>query len=66
MSSYIVNPFKQPKTTVLTSPVGAPMQCPVCGNEDQNKFLTVTNLGGTELQGAVCAPCEERAAGRRL
>lgn len=65
MSSYIVSPFRQPKTAILTTPAGAAMQCPVCGNEDQDKFWTVTSLGGTELQGAVCAPCEERAAVQR-
>lgn len=62
MSSYIVSPFRQPRAPILTGPIGDPLRCPMCGNEDQSKFLTVTSLGGTELQGAVCEPCEERYA----
>jgi hypothetical protein len=61
MTSYIVNPFRKPKTPILKARVGEPMTCPTCGNENQDRFLTVTSLGGTELHGAVCAPCEADA-----
>jgi hypothetical protein len=65
MSNYIVSPFRQPKTPILPVPqVGTPFRCQ-CGNEDQNRFLTVTSLGGTELHGAVCAPCEANAIDRQ-
>lgn len=65
MSDYIVSPFRKPKTPVLTAPAGTPMRCPQCGNEDQNRFLTVTTLGGDILKGAVCAPCEADAIDNR-
>lgn len=61
MSSYIVNPFRKPKTTILKGLVGEPLRCPVCGNDDPNRFLTVTGLSATDFQGAVCAPCEADA-----
>jgi len=65
MSGYIVLPFRQPKTPILTGRAGSPLHCPECGNKDQNRFLIVTSLGGTELQGAVCAPCEATAIDQR-
>lgn len=64
--SYIVSPFRKPKTPILEGGGATRMRCPACGNEDQNRFLVVTSLGGTELQGAVCAPCEADAIDRRL
>ena len=57
---YIVSTFSQPLSPVMTYAAGGLMRCQ-CGNEDQDKFLTVTSLAGTELRGFVCAVCEERA-----
>lgn len=65
MSSYIVSPFRKPRTPILEATADARVRCPTCGNEDQKRFLTVTSLGGTELQGAVCAPCEAAAIDQR-
>lgn len=59
MADYIVSTFSQPKTPVMTYAAGGLMRCQ-CGNEDQDKFLTVTNLAGDTLRGFVCAACEER------
>lgn len=63
MSDYIVLPFRRPKTAILIGLVGQPLRCPTCGNEDQNRFLVVTSLGGT-FRGAVCAPCEAETIDR--
>lgn len=63
MNAYIVSPFRQPTTPILNGPFGEPLRCPTCGNEDQEKFLTVTTLGAS-LLGWVCAPCEERKRAR--
>jgi len=57
-SSYIVDPFRKPRTPIIKCSVGERAHCPVCDNDDQNRFLTVTSLGGAEFQGVVCAPCE--------
>lgn len=61
MTDYIVSPFRKPKTPILEGGATVRMVCPTCGNDDQNRFLVVTSLGGTELRGAVCAPCEAHA-----
>lgn len=61
-SGYIVSPFRPPMTPVLEYLPTATQRCPVCGNDNQEKFWLVTSLGGTELQGIVCAPCEDRAS----
>ena len=58
--AYKVSPFERPKTPVLTGPSGAKLACPVCGNRDQDKMLTITDLAGNTLLGAVCAVCEDR------
>jgi hypothetical protein len=63
--SYIVSPFRKPKTAILKGGAAVRMICPTCGNDDQNRFLTVTSLGGTEWHGAVCAPCEASAIDQR-
>jgi hypothetical protein len=60
MSSYTVSPFRKSRTPLLEGPITGPLRCPVCGNDDQEKILTVTGLGPT-LRGFVCGPCEERA-----
>lgn len=65
MSSYIVNPFRKPKTPILNGRADERIRCPVCGNDDQNRFLTVTGLSATDFQGAVCAPCEREAIDSR-
>jgi len=57
----MVSPFRKPKTQILTGPIAAPLRCPSCGNDDPNRFLTVTSLGGNSLHGFVCAPCEAHA-----
>jgi hypothetical protein len=62
MASYIVSPFRKPKTAILKGLAGADIQCPICGNDDQNRFWVVTGLAATDFQGVVCAPCEDRAA----
>jgi len=58
MSDYIVDPFRKPKTPILKGTVTQRIACPECGNDNQDRFLTVTSLGGTEIHGWVCAPCE--------
>lgn len=65
VSDYIVNPFRKPKTPILKGLAGERIRCPECGNDDQNRFLTVTSLGGDTFQGAVCAPCEREAIDSR-
>ena len=56
---YIVSTFSRPKTPVITYAAGGLMRCQ-CGNEDQDEFLTVTNLAGDVLRGFVCGICEKR------
>lgn len=66
MNDYIVSPFRKSRTPILTAPAGAPIRCPTCGNDNQDRFLTVTSLGGDTLMGAVCAPCEAAAIDQHL
>lgn len=63
MRDYIVSPFRPPLTPVLTFPIGGMAKCQ-CGNEDQDKFWTVTSLAGDTLRGFVCATCENAAVPR--
>ena len=56
--NYTVKPLKQIKTPILDYKAGLSLKCNICGNEDQTKFLTVTNLSGNILTGFVCAICE--------
>lgn len=61
MDGYIVNPFRKPRTPILSVRAAERAVCPECGNDNQDRFLTVTSLGGDTLLGAVCAPCEAHA-----
>ena len=58
--NYIVSPFRKPRTLVIDQFPVRDLVCK-CGNKDQDKFLTVTSLGGTVLKGFVCAVCEDNA-----
>lgn len=59
-NDYIVKPFRKPLTPVFKASPARSIVCQ-CGNDDQDKFLTVTSLTGSTLVGAVCAICETRA-----
>ena len=63
--NYIVDPFRKPRTPVMMPHAGKLTKCPVCGNDDPNRFLTVTGLSATNLRGYVCAPCEATAIDSR-
>lgn len=62
-TNYIVSTFSQPLTPIMTYAAAGTMRCQ-CGNEDQDKFLTVTNLAGDVLRGFVCSVCEDAAKRR--
>jgi hypothetical protein len=59
MTDYIVATLSEPKTPILPGPLLERLWCKRCGNDVQEKFLTVTD--GTTLRGFVCGLCEVRA-----